>query len=49
VNIYNLSGNLVRQQKGVQSAVIMPYQTGMYIIEIQLPDGTKDVQQVIVK
>ena len=49
VNIYNLSGNLVRQQKGVHSAVTMPYQTGMYIIEIQLPDGTKDVQQVIVK
>ncbi|MCL2097528.1 MAG: carboxypeptidase regulatory-like domain-containing protein [Bacteroidales bacterium] len=48
VNIYDLNGNLVRQQKAIYNAVIMPHQSGMYIIEIQLPDGMKHVQQVVV-
>jgi hypothetical protein len=48
VRIYNVSGNLVRQQDGVDNAVTMPSNTGMYIIEIQLPDGTRNTQQVIV-
>jgi len=48
IRIYNLSGNLVRQQDGVVHAVTMPNQTGVYILEIQLPDGTKNIQQVVV-
>ncbi|MDR0295035.1 MAG: carboxypeptidase regulatory-like domain-containing protein [Prevotellaceae bacterium] len=49
VNIYDISGNLVRQQKDVHSAVTAPSYAGMYIMEIQLPDGTKHALQIIVK
>ena len=49
VNIYDLSGNLVSRQSTVHCAVSMPGQAGMYIIEIQLPDGSKETLQVIVK
>jgi len=48
IRIYNLSGNLVRLQDGVAHTVTMPNQTGVYIVEIQLPNGTKDIHQVVV-
>ena len=49
VNFYNLSGNLVRQQKEVSGSVIAPNNTGLFIMEIQLPDGTKSIHQIIIK
>ncbi|MCL2098058.1 MAG: M6 family metalloprotease domain-containing protein [Bacteroidales bacterium] len=48
IRIYNMNGNLVRQQDGVANAVTMPNQAGIYIMEIQLPDGTKTTQKVVV-
>jgi len=48
IRIYNLSGSLVRRQDGLAHAVTMPNQPGMYLLEIQLPDGTKKIHQVVV-
>jgi|GEM_PF-5585217 len=48
VNIYNTTGVLVHQQRGTQS-IIAPKQIGLYILEVQLPDGRRKVQRVIVR
>ena len=49
VNFYDISGNLVHQQKEVFGSVKAPNYSGLYVMEIQLPDGTKNTQQVMVR
>ena len=48
INIFNTTGALVYQQQGIQS-IIAPSQTGLYVLEVQPPDGTRKVQRLIVK
>jgi hypothetical protein len=49
VRMIDINGNSVRTQKNVTSAVSAPAKPGIYLLQIQLPDGSVDIQKLIVE
>ncbi len=49
VRLYDMNGNLKKQQSGVQQAVSMPNQHGIYLMQVQLPNGNVETQRIIVE
>jgi hypothetical protein len=49
IRIIDINGNTVRLQKNVKDAVSAPAQSGMYLLQIQSPDGNVSVQKIIVE
>jgi len=49
VRIYDASGNMHSQHKNVYNTVTMPDKSGVYVLHIQMPDGSTTIQTIIVK
>ncbi len=49
VRIYDMNGNLKQQQSNVRQSVNMPNQHGIYLLQIQLPNGNIETQRIIVE
>jgi len=49
VRIYDMHGNMQSQHANIYNSLTMPERTGMYVLHIQMPDGTTTIQKVIVK
>ena len=49
VRIYDTSGNMHSQHRNVYNTVTMPEKTGVYVLHIEMPDGSTTIQTVIVK
>ena len=49
VRVYDMHGNMHSQHTNIYNSLTMPEKTGMYVLHIQMPDGTTTIQKVIVK
>jgi hypothetical protein len=48
VRIYDMAGNLIYQQRGAENHITAPAQTGLFLLQITLPDGTIQTQKIII-
>jgi hypothetical protein len=48
VRIYDINGRMVRQQGNVRNSITAPVQTGVFLLQIILPDGSINIQKIIV-
>lgn len=49
IRIIDLSGRLIQQSENVSGTLYAPIQPGIYLLQIQLPDGNQSVQKIIVE
>ena len=49
VRVYDMYGNMHSQHANIYNSLTMPEKTGMYVLHIQMPDGTTTTQKVIVR
>ncbi len=48
VSVYDLAGKLIRHYADVSDSITPPENMGVYLLQIQLPDGTVETQKIVV-